>query len=122
MLYCVLQAVTSVEANYTLEILIESYQNPTHQSLEWATFRHGCCDQDFHPPCKACDNAFRFCIREEATGVIDAPCNIAELITQEIAKANDSLMFSLGDDIGELSNPLTVSGDEWPVSGVMCYR
>ena len=111
---------TFVEANYTLEILIESYHNPSHQSVEWATFRFGCCDLDNALPCKACDNAFRFCIREEATGLVEGACSVTELTTNLIEFQNDDLMFSMGDIIGNLSNPLIVSGDEWPVSGVMC--
>jgi hypothetical protein len=109
-------AVTSVEANYTLEILIESYQNPTHQSLRWATVRFGCCDVDSALPCKACDNAFRLCVREEITGLVEGACNIAVLDTNLIALENDDLMFSMGDNIGNLSNPLIVSGEEWPGS------
>ena len=110
---------SSVEANYTLEILIESYHNPTHQALELANFRLGCCDSDTTLPCKACDNAFRVCVREETTGVAQGGCSIAELTTSLIALEDDSLMFTVGDDIGGLSNPLVVSGNEWPVSGMV---
>ena len=106
-----------VEANYTLEILIESYQNPTHQALSLANFREGCCDLDAALPCKPCDNAFKLCIREETTGMVEGSCSLAELTTTLIAEEDDDLVFSMGDNIGNLSNPLTVSGDEWPVSG-----
>ena len=95
---------------------MEGYRNPTHQSLEWATFRHGCCDLDSSLPCKACDNAFRLCVREGITGRVEGACNIAELCTHLIALENDDLTFSMGDDIGNLSNPLILSGDVWPVS------
>ena len=44
-------------------------------------------------------------------------CDIAELQTALIAQDDDDLMFSLGDDIGGVTNPLMVTGDMWPVSG-----
>ena len=119
--YNISQALSSVEANYTLEILVEGYQNPTHRAKELITFREGCCDLDRSLPCKSCDNAFSFCIREDTTGKVDGDCDIAELETDLIELENDNLMFSLGDDIGGVSNPFIVSGNVWPVSGyVVC--
>ena len=106
-----------VEANYTLEILVEGYQNPTSQALSLLTFRIGCCERDTAEPCMPCDNAFRFCIRGGRTGMVEGACDIAEIETNQIEENNDDLMFSVGDDIGGLRNPLTISGDMWPVSG-----
>lgn len=63
-----------------------------------------------------CDNAFRFCIRSGTTGLVEGACDIAEIETMKIAEDNDDLMFSIGDEIGGLSNPLNVSGAMWPVS------
>lgn len=105
-----------VEANYTLEILIDGYQNPTSQALSLLSFRKGCCERDSSFPCMPCDNAFRFCIRGERTGMVEGACDIAEMLTNLIEEDNDDLMFSVGDEIGGLSNPLNVSGDIWPVS------
>ena len=110
------QALSFADANYTLEILVEGYQNPTSQAISLLTFRAGCCERDNTVPCTACDNAFRFCIREGTTGNVEGVCDIAEIETMKIEEDNDDLMFSVGDEIGGLSNPLTVSGDVWPVS------
>ena len=115
--YPVLQVVSVVAANYTLEILVEGYQNPTSQALSLLTFRKGCCETDITVPCMPCDNAFRFCIRGNRTGMVEGPCDIAEIETMKIEEDNDDLMFSVGDEIGGVSNPLTISGDVWPVSG-----
>ena len=114
--YPVLQVVSVVAANDTLEILVEGYQNPTSQSLSLLTFRKGCCERDNTVPCMPCDNAFRFCICGGRTGMVEGACDIAEIETMKIAENNDDLMFSVGDEIGGLSNPLTISGDVWPVS------
>lgn len=95
---------------------MEGYQNPTHKALDLLTFREGCCERDASTPCMPCDNAFRFCIREGMTGMVEGACDIAELETNKIAEDNDDLMFSMGDEIGGLSNPLIISGAVWPVS------
>ena len=50
------------------------------------------------------------------TGLVGGACDIAEIETMKIAEDNDDLMFSMGDEIGGLPNPLTVTGDVWPVS------
>lgn len=110
------QALSFADANYTLEILVEGYQNPTSQALSLLTFRRGCCERDAAVPCMPCDNAFRFCIRSGMTGLVGGACDIAEIETMKIAEDNDDLMFSMGDEIGGLPNPLTVTGDVWPVS------
>ena len=48
--------------------------------------------------------------------MVDGACNVAELNTNLTERENDDLMFSIGDDIGGLSNPVIMSGDVWPVS------
>ena len=53
--------------------------------------------------------------------MLEGACDIAEVKTGLIELENDDLMFSLGDDIGGVSNPFTVSGNVWPVSG-MCDK
>ena len=105
------QVVSLVEADYSLEILVKGYQNPTHQ-----LFDGGCCDGG-SPPCTSCDNAFRFCIRSTITRRAQGTCDIAQFTTNKIASKNDNLTFSVGDTIGDCNNPLTVSGERWPVSG-----
>ena len=107
----------AAEGNYTLAIWVQGYQNPSHKALELQTFRHGCCERDAALPCDPCDNAFKFCVREGTTGMVLGGCDIAELQTALIADDDDDLMFSLGDDIGGITNPLMVTGDVWPVSG-----
>lgn len=117
------QVVSLAEANYTLEILVEGYQNPTHQAMELINFRHGCCEIDSALPCRSCDNAFKFCIREGITGMVQGVCDVAELETGLTELNNDDLTFSQGYDIGGLSNPLIVSGAVWTVSCVcMCVE
>ena len=111
-----LQVTLTVEGNYTLEILMLSYENPTHMAESLETFRHGCCELDQSTPCKPCDNAFRVCVRETPTGAIEGGCDFTEESTL-IAEDDDDLMFTIGEDIGGLSNPVTVSGDMWPVGG-----
>ena len=108
-----IQAV-SVKANYTLEILMLSYRNPTSMALSQENFRHGCCERDVATPCNPCDNAFRVCAREVITRHREGACDF-ELESELIKDNNDELMFTYGD-VGGLSNPIRVSGDMWPVS------
>lgn len=49
--------------------------------------------------------------------MVEGACDIAEMITNLVEEDNDDLLFSVGDEIGGLSNPLNVSGDVLPVSG-----
>ena len=92
-----------------------SYENPTHMAESLETFRNGCCELDISTPCRPCDNAFRVCVRETPTGVPEGSCDFTEESTL-IAEDDDDLIFTLGEDISGLSNPITVSGDMWPVS------
>ena len=78
-------------------------------------FRFGCCELDTATPCRPCDNAFSVCVREVRLGVVEGDCDVQQESTL-IAEDDDDLMFTIGEDIGGLSNPLTVSGEMWPVS------
>ena len=104
-----------MEANYTLEIMVHGYRNPTHQSLGQALFRHGCCEGDRDLPCSPCDNQFQFCLKN-ITGEMYDGCEIGYMESELVAEDDDDLTFSPGDDIGGLTNPLLFSGESWPVS------
>ena len=111
----------SVKANYTLEIMVHGYRNPTHLSLEQALYRHGCCEGDRDLPCSPCDNAFQFCVRDYTSETHDG-CEIGYMESELVAEDDDDLTFSPGDDIGGLTNPLLFSGETWPVSmGMFMY-
>ena len=108
-----LQVLVSVKADYTLEIMLHAYQNPLHLALDQAFFRHGCCEGDRTLPCLPCDNSFQFCLQREP---LDEGCDLGFYESDLVAQNNDDLMFSPGDDIGGLTNPLLFSGTTWPVS------
>ncbi|CAI7998051.1 Protein jagged-1 [Geodia barretti] len=108
-----LSIATGVESNYTLEILLLGYENPSHMAKSLENFRSGCCELDTTTPCRPCDNAFSVCVREVRLGVVEGDCDLLEESTL-IAEDDDDLMFTIGEDIGGLSNPLTVSGEMWP--------
>lgn len=55
-------------------------------------------------------------MREDVIGEEHDGCDIGVLETGLIALDNDTLPFSAGDSIGELTNPLMFSGEAWPVS------
>ena len=110
-----MKTVPLAEANYTLEALMVSYQNPTHMAVSLQAFRQGCCEaSDTTLPCSPCDNAFRVCARESVTGVVWGPCDLAEMESELIEENNDDLVFNWGNVSG-ISNPIIVSGDMWPV-------
>lgn len=90
-----------------------------------------CCDsnnQEVPPLCgRSCDNKFVFCLRdskiESGTRDIATTCTYGFYATRSIN--NDAIMFSLGPMEFQLSpsnaqstapNPLTFSGNTWPVS------
>ena len=116
----------AVNANYTLEVLMLSYHNPTHMSLSLENFRQGCCESDNALPCNPCDNAFRVCVKEIHAQIVPfeeiiQQFNLDEegllkLETSLIVFDNDDLTFPSGEDVGGLSNPIRVQGDLWPVS------
>ena len=110
-----MQVMSSVEANYTLEVLMVGYQNPLHMALELINVRHGCCNSDRELPCEPCENAFRVCVREMITEVVSGECGLLNLESKEIPDDDDDIVFT--DDIGGLSNPIIVSGDVWQVHG-----
>ena len=110
----------TVEGNYTLEILMLSYENPTHMAQSLENFRHGCCEIDTTTPCRPCDNAFRMCVRDIPTGVAEGACDI-EQESMLIDEDSDDLIFAIGQSVGGLSNPINVSGQMW-VCGVIVRK
>ena len=103
---------STVEGNYTLEILMLSYENPSHMAKSLENFRLGCCEGDTTTPCRPCDNAFRVCVRNIPT-ILEGDCDLTKQDSTLIAEDDDDLMFTIGEDIGGLSNPITVSGEMW---------
>ena len=104
-----------MKANYTLEILMLSYRNPTSVALSLEHFRHGCCERDAATPCNPCDNAFRVCASEVITRSVEGACDF-EQESELIKEDDDELIFTPGEEVSGLANPISVSGDMWPVS------
>ena len=112
----------TVEGNYTLEVLMLSYENPTHMALSLEGFRQGCCERDSARPCNPCDNAFRVCARQTPTGMTEGYCDLIDNMESTVIDPdNDDLSFNIGEDVGGLSNPIVVSGEMWMVSGRSCW-
>ena len=112
-----------MKASYTLEILLVSYQNPTHMAQAQQTFRRGCCDGDRTLPCSPCDNAFEVCGRETITELVQGVCDLVEMKTGQIEADNDDLVFStIGNNISGLVNPIVVTGDMWKVRVTLKQR
>ena len=97
-----------VEAGYRFEILLVGYQNPWHISI-YGDYCEGS-DQRNNP----CDNAFTICIHQR--GAPDNECDIGRFETTLIRRDSDNLIFTEGESIGGVLNPITVTGDTWPVS------
>ena len=96
-------------AEYTFEIQLVHYQNPNHLLID----NENCCEYRSNLSLCVCDNAFVFCVRERCSN----SCDMEEIRTWKIATDDDDLSFSVGGRIGsEHRNPLTVTGDIWPVS------
>ena len=101
--------IPQVVAEYTFEIQLVHYQNPNHLLID----NENCCEYRSDLSLCVCDNAFVFCVRERGSN----SCDMEEIRTRKIATDDDDLSFSVGDRIGsEHRNPLTVTGDVWPVS------
>ena len=92
-----------------------SYRNPTSMALSLENFRHGCCERDAATPCNPCDNAFRVCVRETPRMAVEGDCDF-EMESELLEENDDELMFTIGEDVGGLPNPIRVSGEMWPVS------
>ena len=88
-------------------MLLVGYQNPTHKDRNGAF-----CERSNGN--NACDNAFIICIRRRNSH----DCDFERLETNKIEEDNDNLMFSEGEPVGRIDNPIAISGDIWPVSGV----
>ena len=111
-----LQVLPSVKAGYKFEILLVLYENPEHR-----TRTGGYCERSNRN--NPCDNAFRICVRTR--GAPGDACDIRGLETTKIGENDDHLPFSEGQTVGGVRNPITITGDKWPVSkGVLpafCY-
>ena len=110
-----------MEADYRLEILLSSYNNPTHQCAECGPGGSlGCCEGDRNGACSEnarCNNMFIFCLRPLETSNLDFTfCPLGENSTRRISRG-DNIEFGLGEQIvSGLPNPLVFTGDRWPVS------
>ena len=98
---------------------MESYQNPGH-----TTSNGVCCDgtPDTDGVCTdPCDNAFIFCIQEfTAIEIFAIPENCPffhHFGSSAIFQDNDNITFSMNEDFGGVSNPLSFTGSgTWQVS------
>ena len=99
------------KASYEFKIFVIGYQNPTHQKEDG-----GCCEiQDCTNPC---DNAFIISVGEANNSDDgDEDNNMVIFETDLIKNDDDNLSFNFENGtIGNLNNPILVSGDVWPVS------
>lgn len=120
---CICTCLSLVSADYTLTVELKSYQNPSHMRAQ----SDDCCDGNCSNPC---DNRFRFCFSdapdaaERATVLRSRPeeavigCQFA---TDLVEMDSDDIIFpSSGIFGGNTRNPLTFSGDIWPVRLQSC--
>lgn len=111
-----------MDADYTVTIELQSYQNPSHMRAQ----SNDCCDGGCNDPC---DNRFRFCYSDsidvtEHIGILEVRPEEAVIGCQFasglVAADNDNITFQSGRIFGENTrNPLTFQGDIWPVSIVV---
>ena len=96
---------------------MENYQNPSHMRAQ----SNDLCDGEHDP----CDNRFRFCYSDtvdqaEAIGILNVRPEEAvigcQFATGLVAMDNDNITFPSNGIFGENTrNPLTFTGDVWPV-------
>ena len=110
------QILAVARAGYRFEIRLVRYWNPTHTLND----AHTCCE---YQVCNECENAFRFCVHERGAGRtceeenINEGCSIGFIETKHIRDSDDDITFTEGGSVGTtLTNPLSVTGDLWPVS------
>ena len=105
--------------NYTLEVLLESYSNPSHKLAD-----ESCCNDrisDYDCQTSICSNLFVFCVRPygylPSSGQEVCP-DISEVYKTFVIK-DDNITFTdkqVFNSIKHISNPLKFSGNVWPVS------
>ena len=103
-----------VDAMYTFEVKVLSYQNPTSQRAS----NGRCCDNGRNSNCvNQCDNRFLFCLRNAGLSKDDNTGN-CPLGMYEFATANnrDNIMFTTPFINQDTPNPLVFNGSVWPVS------
>ena len=104
-------------AGYKFEIHLVRYWKPSHFMIDAAT----CCKYGF---CNECENAFHFCVEKRGAErtcdyYSDSPCSMGMIETRHIYDDDDNITFTDGGTVGStLTNPLSVTGDLWPVSGM----
>jgi hypothetical protein len=110
------QILAVARAGYRFEIHLVRYWNPTHTLNDART----CCE---YQHCNECENAFRFCVHERGAertcGEVNrnVDCSVGFIETRHIRDNDDDITFTDGGSVGTtLTNPLSVTGDLWPVS------
>ena len=99
--------ISLVKTSYEFKMFVIGYQNPTHQIEDGR-----CCElQDCSNPC---DNAFIISVSKTNNSNDD---DMMIFKTGLIKLDDDDLSFDLENGtIGNLNNPILVSGEIWPVS------
>ena len=104
--------VQRVDAMYTFEVKVLSYQNPTSQQANGQ-----CCDNRRRNNCNPCDNRLLFCLRNAGQSKDDTtencPLGMYEFVT---ANNRDNIMFTTSSIDQDTPNPLVFNGSVWPVS------
>ena len=99
-----------MDAMYTFEVSVLSYQNPTSQRANGQ-----CCDNRRTSNCNPCDNRFLFCLRNAGQSKDDrtesCPLGMYEFAT---ANNRDNIMPFITPF--NTPNPLVFNGSVWPVS------
>ena len=106
--------VQGVDAMYTFEVKVLSYQNPTSQRAS----NGRCCDNSRNSNCfNQRDNRFLFCLRNAGQSKDDTtencPLGMNEFVT---ADDSDKIMFITPFIDQDTPNPLVFNGSVWPVS------
>lgn len=99
-----------MEADYVLEIRAHSYQNSGHSD---SSVPGSLCD----PLGDDCDNRFTFCLRNAGTDEDDdaTNCPLGRYSSSEIV-GGDDFIFGSSQIASGVPNPMTFSGNFWPVS------
>ena len=104
-----------LDAMYTFEVSVLSYQNPTSQRADGQ-----CCDRrNNNNNClnNPCDNRFLFCLRNAGQSKDDntenCPLGMYEFTT---ADDSDNITFITPFINQDTPNPLVFNGSIWPVS------
>lgn len=100
-----------VDAMYTFEVSVLSYQNPTSQRAPSGQ----CCDNGGNNCLNPCDNRFLFCLRNAAQSKEDRTEN-CPLGMYKFATANNRDNITPFMTPSNIPNPLVFNGSVWPVS------